>query len=369
MRYKLLGASGLRVSELALGTMTFGEVWGWGSSKDDSRAVFDTFLDAGGNFVDTSNFYTEGASETYLGAFMHGRREQVVLASKYTDTAPTKDPNAGGNQRKNLVQSLDGTLKRFRTDYVDLYSVHSWDFFTPVEEVMRALDDQVRAGKVLYLGISDTPAWIVAQANTLAHCMGWTLFVANQIEYNLVERTSDREQLPMSRALDLGVVSWSPLAAGLLTGKYNDGAASNGTPRRFDVSPQAPMNERTLGITAVVQQGAAALGATPVQVALAWIRHRGVIPLVGARRAEQLRENLGYLDLTLDDAHMQQLDAVSRVELGFPINFLSSDMERNAVYGGTCRTAGSPKHSSRRWRDDRRRHPARAKHCARPAIL
>ena len=189
MRYKLLGKTGLRVSELCLGTMTFGEEWGWGASKEESRRIFDAFADAGGNFVDTANLYTGGTSEKFVGDFLKGRRERFVLATKYTLNMAPDDPNGGGNHRKNLVQSLDASLKRLNTDYIDLYWVHAWDGMTPLEETMRALDDVVRAGKVLYVGISDAPAWVVSRANTLAELKDWSPFAALQIQYNLADRT------------------------------------------------------------------------------------------------------------------------------------------------------------------------------------
>src|ERR1700722_11730794 len=197
MKYRLLGKSGLRVSEASLGTMTFGEEWGWGSAKDESRKVYDAFRDAGGNFIDTANFYTNGTSESFLGEFMKDHRQSVVLATKYTNANPGTDPNAAGNHRKSMVQALEASLKRLKTDYIDLYWVHVWDQITPVEEVMRGLDDLVRQGKVLYVGISDAPAWWIAQANTLAHLRGWSPFVGLQIEYSLIERSVERELIPM----------------------------------------------------------------------------------------------------------------------------------------------------------------------------
>ncbi len=221
MKYRLLGNSGLRVSEAALGTMTFGDDWGWGTAKDEARKVYDAFREAGGNFIDTANLYTNGTSESFLGEFMEGHRQSVVLATKYTNAFPGTDPNAAGNQRKNMMQAVEASLKRLKTDYIDLYWVHIWDQITPVEEVMRGLDDLVRAGKVLYTGISDAPAWWIAQANTLAHLRGWSPFVGLQIEYSLIERTVERELIPMAKALNIGVTAWSPLAGGVLTGKYH----------------------------------------------------------------------------------------------------------------------------------------------------
>src|ERR1044072_2499178 len=221
MRYYLLGKSGLKVSEICLGTMTFGKEWGWGASKEDSRKMFDAYVNLGGNFIDTANIYTNGTSEKYVGEFVSSDRDRFVIATKYTSNTRAGDPNAGGNHRKNMVQSLEASLKRLNTDYIDLYWVHAWDHTTPVEEMMRALDDMVKSGKILYIGISDAPAWIVSQANTLANLKGWTEFSSIQIEYSLIERTSERELLPMANALDIGITAWSPLGSGVLTGKYN----------------------------------------------------------------------------------------------------------------------------------------------------
>ena len=208
MRYKLLGKSGLRVSELALGTMTFGEDWGFGASKEESKKIFDAFVEAGGNFIDTAVNYTNGTSEEYLGEFIQGKREQFVIATKYSLTTRPNDPNGGGNHPKNLVQSVEASLRKLKTDYIDVLWLHAWDFMTPVEEVMRGLDDLVRSGKVLYIGVSDTPAWIVSQANTLASLRGWTPFIGLQVEYSLMQRAPERDLLPMAKALDIGVTAW-----------------------------------------------------------------------------------------------------------------------------------------------------------------
>src|SRR5712664_455697 len=245
MRYRLLGNSGLRVSDLALGTMTFGDDWGWGAAKDEARKVYDAFREAGGNFIDTANVYTNGTSESFLGEFMQGRRQSVVLATKYTNSMPGTDPNAAGNQRKNMVQSVEASLKRLRTDYIDLYWVHIWDQITPVEEVMRGLDDLVRAGKVLYTGISDAPAWWIAQANTLAQLRGWSPFVGLQIEYSLVERAVERELIPTAKALKLGILAFSPLAGGFLTGKYHgEGKPVGGRMTNDGVKAVSPEREQ-----------------------------------------------------------------------------------------------------------------------------
>jgi aryl-alcohol dehydrogenase-like predicted oxidoreductase len=349
MRYKLLGHSGLRVSELCLGTMTFGEDLGWGAPKDESRRMYDAFREAGGNFIDTANIYTNGTSETFLGDFIRADREQVVLATKYTFA--TKPPNANrpvdvnnaGNQRKNMLQSVEASLKRLKTDYLDLYWLHGWDALTPVEEVMRAFDDLVRQGKVLYIGISDTPAWIVSQANTLAELSGWTPFIALQIQYNLIERTPERDLLPMARAFDLGVTVWSPLGSGVLTGKYNQSGSTSGRtstsaePTRRDVTPFVRVNDQTLAIAAAVQKVAQEIHRTPAQVALNWIRQRGanLIPILGARKLSQLQDNMACLEFRLSEAQLQRLNEVSKIDLGFPYELLAQDLTRQSLFAGT----------------------------------
>ncbi|MBT8363942.1 MAG: aldo/keto reductase [Deltaproteobacteria bacterium] len=339
MRYKLLGKSGLRVSELCLGTMTFGDDWGWGSSKDESRAVYDAFVESGGNFIDTADLYTNGTSESFLGEFMASDRERIVLATKYTNTAPGNDPNAAGNQRKNMMQSVEASLKRLKTDYIDLYWLHVWDFMTPIEEVMRAFDDLVSQGKVLYIGISDAPAWIVARANMLAELRGWTSFVGLQVEYSLIERTSERELLPMARELDLGVTAWSPLAGGLLTGKYASDAHSEGEEKRLEHPMMAPLvdiNARKRTIAEAVVEIAAAIGKTAAQVALNWLRQQPgvVIPIIGARRLSQLKDNLASLEFTLEEEHLRRLADVSQFELGFPHDFFTNELVQNFAFGG-----------------------------------
>src|SRR5712692_9883769 len=224
VKCRLLGKSGLRVSEAALGAMTFGDEWGWGSPKDEAQKIYETYREAGGNFLDTANFYTGGTSEKFVGEFIKDHRQSIVLATKYSNAAPGNDPNAAGNHRKSMVQAVDASLSRLQTDYIDLYWVHIWDQMTPVEEVMRGLDDLVRQGRVLYAGISDAPAWWISQANTLAELRGWSRFAGLQIEYSLIQRTVERELVPMAKALNLGVLAWSPLANGVLTGKYHGNA-------------------------------------------------------------------------------------------------------------------------------------------------
>ena len=337
MRYKLLGKSGLRVSELCLGTMTFGEDWGWGSDKSGSRAVYDAFREAGGNFVDTANLYTNGTSETFLGEFLHGHRDEVVLATKYTNTPPGTDPNAGGNQRKTMMAAVEASLKRLKTDYIDLYWMHTWDQMTPAEEVMRGFDDLVRQGKILYCGISDAPAWWVAKANTVAEFRGWSPFVGLQIEYSLLERTVERELVPMAHALGLTVTAWSPLAGGVLTGKYHGkGDGKDGRFKAPGTEQNMPDPAKVERILPVLKAVAEELGRSQPQVALAWLRQRSVpvIPIVGARKPEQLKDNLASIDIHLDAKQVARLDDASRVELGFPHDFYAKDTVKTFVYGG-----------------------------------
>jgi aryl-alcohol dehydrogenase-like predicted oxidoreductase len=337
MRYRLLGNSGLRVSEAALGTMTFGEEWGWGTVKDESRKVYDAFREAGGNFIDTANFYTNGTSESFLGEFMKGHRQSVVMATKYTNSAPGTDPNAAGNHRKNMMQAVEASLKRLQTDYIDLYWVHIWDQITPVEEVMRGLDDLVRQGKVLYVGISDAPAWWIAQANTLAHLRGWSPFIGLQIEYSLIERTVERELIPMAKALNLGLTAWSPLSGGVLSGKYHGhGSSEQGRMSSDMMKGFMPEQQRTDRVVAAVKAVSDETGRSMAQVALAWLRYRPVpvIPILGARKLSQLKDNLASFDLTLSAIHLKTLEEASRIELGFPYHFYAMEFVRAIMYGG-----------------------------------
>jgi aryl-alcohol dehydrogenase-like predicted oxidoreductase len=337
MRYKLLGKSGLRVSELCLGTMTFGEDWGWGSSKEESRKVYDAFLEAGGNFIDTANVYTAGTSEKLLGEFMAGHRDRVVLATKYTNAAPGNDPNAAGNHRKSMMRAVEASLRRLKTDYIDLYWLHIWDQISPIEEVMRAFDDLVRQGKILYAGVSDMPAWVIAKANTLAELRGWTPFIGLQIEYSLIERTPERELLPMAADLGLGVTAWSPLAGGMLTGKQLEPGGAKDT-RQDHPSMQQFMKSsaRKESVAREVVALARESGHSPAQVALAWLRQRPepVIPIIGARKLTQVKDNLACVGVNLAPAHIERLEAVSRIELGFPHHFFALDAVRSLSSGG-----------------------------------
>lgn len=337
MNYRLLGNSGLRVSELALGTMTFGEDWGWGSAKEEAKKIYDAYRDAGGNFIDTANVYTNGSSERLLGEFLQGHREEIVLATKFTNAAAGTDPNAAGNQRKNMMQSVEASLKRLGTDYIDLYWLHIWDQITPVEEVMRAFDDLVQQGKVLYVGVSDAPAWWIAQANTLASLRGWTPFVGLQIEYSLIERTVERELIPAAKALGLGVTAWSPLAGGILSGKYSGKDAPKDARYASEMMKGfLPERERQERVVAALREVSGQTGRSLAQVALAWLRHREVpvIPIVGARKLTQFNDNVESLTLNLTPEHLRTLDEASRVDLGFPYEFFKRDLVRTLTYGG-----------------------------------
>ena len=338
MHYKLLGKSGLRVAELCLGTMTFGEEWGFGADKAESKAIFDAYSAAGGNFVDTANRYTEGTSEKYVGEFIHSERDSIVLATKYSLMTKRGDPNAAGNHRKSMARSLEGSLTRLNTDYIDIYWVHIWDFLTPVEEVMRGLDDLVRSGKILYIGISDTPAWIVSQANTLAELRGWTSFIGLQTEYSLIERTPERDLLPMARTLDIGVTAWAPLGSGVLTGKYNRPPSHNPEPNRHsDDGPNSRrLSPRNLAIAEAVQVIAEEVGRPASQVALNWLRQRPgvVIPVIGSRKAGQIKDNLACLEFTLTERQLHHLHEVSKIELGFPHDFMLMEGIQEITYAG-----------------------------------
>ena len=339
MKYKLLGKSGLRVSELSLGTMTFGEDWGWGASKDVSKEIFDKYVDRGGNFVDTANKYTNGTSERYIGEFINQDRERFVVATKFSLNMSPGDPNAGGNHRKSIVQSLNASLDRLNIDYIDIYWLHTWDFMTPVEEVMQALDDQIKAGKILYIGISDAPAWIIARANAIAEYRGWTPFVAMQMQYSLIQRSIEREFLPMAKELDMTVTAWSPLGGGVLTGKYNRSSSEKDKPSSGRLKPDSlRLTERNLAIADEVNSIARESGSSPSTVAIKWIQEQWngrIIPILGARTTNQISQNLDCLDLNLSKNQLKTLNEVSKIELGFPYDFLASQSVIDILYGST----------------------------------
>ncbi len=336
MRYRILGKSGLRVSEISLGTMTFGEDWGWGASREDSRKQFDTFAAAGGNFIDTADIYTNGTSEQYVGDFVRSDREHFVVATKYANAHPGMAPhhaNSAGNHRKKMVESLNASLKRMNLDYIDLYWVHIWDGITPVEETMRALDDMIRAGKILYIGVSDWPAWTIARANAIAELRGWSEFIAMQIEYSLIERTPEQELIPLARATDIGVTTWSPLGAGALTGKYTRG--NRDKEGRIAQQEYSRLTERVIRIAKVVDEVADELGVSSAQVALAWQLQTGeFIPIIGATKVSQVKDNLKATELTIPSELMDKLNEASRFELGFPQKFITNDFVANLRHAG-----------------------------------
>ncbi|MBB5851197.1 aldo/keto reductase [Amycolatopsis umgeniensis] len=327
--YRLLGRSGLRVSPLALGAATFGTEWGWGAERDEARKLFDRYVEDGGNFIDTAGTYTDGSSERLLGEFTRDNRESLVLATKYTTLRRPGDPNSGGGQRKNLFASVESSLRRLNTDYLDLLYLHVWDFTTPVEEILRGMDDLVRQGKVLYVAISNAPAWEVSRMQAIADLRGWSPLVALQIEYNLIERTGERDLIPMAREMGLGVVPWSPLAGGVLTGKYSRDdmtPADDGTRKNFNLA-LGTLTERNLAIVDVVKEVAAELGRSPAQIGLAWtLRNPGVTaPIIGARTPAQLEDNLGALEVDFTASQLARLDDASAIDLGFPHEMLARD--------------------------------------------
>jgi aryl-alcohol dehydrogenase-like predicted oxidoreductase len=329
----MFGRSGLRVSEMCLGTMLFGDPRGFGTTPEESRRIFDAFAAAGGTFLDTADHYADGASERLLGEFLVGDRDRFVVSTKWS-VSRFGGLQGSGNGRRNMMRAVEDSLRRLGTDRIDLYSLHIWDYATPCEEIMRGLDDLVRAGKVVYVGISDAPAWEVSRANMLADLRGWSPFVGLQIEYSLAERTPERDLLPMAKALGLAVTAWSPLAGGALSGKYGAAKGRGELGRRS----AAQIPERILNIATVLNTVAERTDATAAQVALAWLRHgttaTPIVPIIGARTVEQLQANLGSLDIHLDDQTLRELDEVSAIELGFPHDFLRTDYVRTVLHGG-----------------------------------
>jgi aryl-alcohol dehydrogenase-like predicted oxidoreductase len=325
--YVTLGRSGLRVSPFCLGAMTFGEDWGWGSSVSESEAIILRFMERGGNFIDTANVYTKGHSEKIIGDFVgrdHARRDRIVIATKFFGNLFPGDPNGGGAGRKTIVSSCEQSLRRLQTDYIDLYWMHCWDRFTPVDETMRALDDLVTSGKVRYIGFSDTPAWKVSQAQTVAHLRGWAPLVALQIEYSLLERTVEGELIPMALEMGLGVTPWSPLKSGVLSGKYTrENAASVKADRGERVTQN--LGEKVYSIIDELVAIGKELGSSPASIALAWVQGRpGVAStIIGARRMDQLEQNLAALDVALSRDQVARLDKLSKPALGFPMQFLN----------------------------------------------
>jgi aryl-alcohol dehydrogenase-like predicted oxidoreductase len=337
--YRLLGRSGLRVSPLSLSTMNFGLTASWGC--EDAESIFNRYVESGGNFIDTANFYAGGESERVVGRLMEGRREQLCIATKYTLTMRPGDPNASGNQRKNMLQSVENSLRRLQTDYIDLLYLHVWDERTPVEEILRGFDDLVRSGKVLYVGLSDTPAWQASRMQAIAELRGWSPLVALQIPYSLAERTVERELIPMAREMGMGVLPWSPLAGGILSGKYsaNDlgtksAGVAGGTRKDINLAT-GRLSERTLAIAQQVQKCAQESGHSASQVALAWtlLNPAVVSTIIGVRTLQQFEDNISALSVELSPDQIAALDAASRVEMGFPHDMIDSPMS-SMMFGG-----------------------------------
>lgn len=335
--YVTLGRSGLRVSPLCLGTMTFGLEWGWGSTPEESTLILDAYIDAGGNFVDTANIYTRGHSEKIIGDHVGrhpAKRDRLVIATKFFGNLHSGDPNAGGGHRKSMTAACEHSLRRLQTDSIDLYWLHAWDRFTPIEETMRSLDDLVRAGKVRYVGFSDTPAWIAAKAQMLARRFGWSPLIALQIEYSLLERTVEGELVPMALDLGLGITPWSPLAGGALSGKYTRENAGKANVGRGEWVANR-LNEKGYAVVDRLTAIGKEVGATPAQVALAWLQAKpGVVSsIIGARTIDQLKDNLAALRADLNPSHIASLDDLSKPQLNFPHDFLIRTA--SVMQGGT----------------------------------
>jgi aryl-alcohol dehydrogenase-like predicted oxidoreductase len=312
--------------------MTFGEDWGWGASKEESRRIFDAFADAGGNFIDTANNYTEGTSERIVGECIGAERDRFVVATKYTlrlKSGDGRNANLGGNSRKSMLRSVEASLRRLNTDYVDLLYLHMWDFTTPVDEILQGLDALVRAGKVVYFAFSDTPAWVVSYAIARAEAHGWPRPVAVQAPHSLLDRGVERDLWPMARQHGLAMLPWGLLESGTLTGKYSQ--ASDG-PRR-----QSEADAKEIAAGEAVVAMAQEIGCAPSQVAINWVRQQpgNVIPILGCRSVKQLRDNLGCLDFKLSDEHIRRLSAFGNFQMGFPNSFLHSDHVRGLIFGET----------------------------------
>jgi len=322
--YVTLGRSGLRVSPFCLGAMTFGEDLGWGSSVEESQQIIDRYIELGGNFIDTANFYTKSHSEKILGDHVGrhpARRDRLVLATKFSGNLYPGDPNGGGSSRKSILAACDNSLRRLQTDYIDLYWLHNWDMHTPIDETMAALEDLVRAGKVRYIGVSDTPAWKVAQANVTAQFRGWSAFIGLQIEYSLLERSVEQELVPLALEFGIGITPWSPLKSGVLSGKYTRATAGSAKPGRgMFVEPH--LNEKTYALVDALETIARAHETTVARVALAWVQGRpGVTStIIGARRLDQLEDNVKALEVKLSADDLARLDALTRPTFGFPQN-------------------------------------------------
>jgi aryl-alcohol dehydrogenase-like predicted oxidoreductase len=343
MRYKLFGKhTGLRVSEIILGTGNFGTRWGHGSPPDEARRMFDRYAEAGGNFIDTADSYQFGEAEEILGGLLAGRRNDFVLATKFTQRA---DPKAGilatGNSRKAMVSSIEASLKRLNTDHIDLYWVHYADGVTPIEEILRGFDDLVRAGKILYAGFSDFPAWRVARAATIAELRGTVPIAGLQVEHSLVERSTEQDLLPMGQALGLGIVAWSPLGGGMLTGKYRSGEKGRAEGFGGKVFQAENSAQRTAILDTLIAIAEEA-GVSPGEIAIAWVAAKGALPIIGPRTVVQLENNLAAIDVALSDAQLARLDAASALPTVFPYTLLQDPANRDRIFGGRLKQFDHP---------------------------
>jgi aryl-alcohol dehydrogenase-like predicted oxidoreductase len=320
--YITLGRSGLRVSPFCLGAMTFGEDLGWGSSVEESQRIIDRFIELGGNFIDTANFYTKSHSEKIIGDHVgrhSARRDRLVIATKFSGNLYPGDPNGGGSGRKSVIAACENSLRRLQTDYIDLYWLHNWDVHTPIEETLAALEDLVRAGKVRYIGVSDTPAWKIAEANVTARFRGWSAFIGLQIEYSLLERSVEQELVPLALEFGLGITPWSPLKSGVLSGKYTRHNAGQIKADRGLIT-DTYLNEKTYAIVDELDLIAKAHQSTVARVALAWVRAQpGVTStIIGARRLAQLEDNVKALEVKLSAEELGRLDTLTKPKFGFP---------------------------------------------------
>ena len=331
MKYKLFGRTGLKVSELCLGTMGFGTENGWGADKQTSFEIMDAFANAGGNFIDTANVYKLGTSEKIIGEYIGNQdRDYWVIATKYSLKDNETNPNASGNNRKNMMRSVEESLKRLQTEFIDVLYLHIWDDLTPIDEILRGLDDLIRQGKVNYAAISDTPAWMVSKGNTMAEILGWSQFAGLQVEYSLLQRSPERDLIPMAKHYGMTLTPWAPLAGGALTGKYLKGD----TGRIKETSNRR--SENSIRITKEVMAIAEKYNVPASHVALKWTMQQplSVIPIVGATKINQLQENIKSTDLILSDVDINCLDEVSKIDLGFPGEFFKEEGVRLNNYGG-----------------------------------
>lgn len=332
MNYKLFGKSGLRISELCLGTMNFGDQQFLGIDKAASRTIFDAFVDAGGNYIDTANNYTDGVSEQYVGEFIRHDRDRFVVSTKYSGVTADNDANAFGNARKNMVRAVERSLKALNTDYIDIYWVHNWDFMTPAQEITRGLNDLVSSGKILYFGLSNAPSWLLAQCNTLAELNGQQGFCGMQLEYSLAQRSIEAEFFPLLEAFDLNLSAWSPLAGGILSGKYQQGSSDQSS--RFNTL-QMDVSQTHAKLLAKATDIAAEVGCSLPQLALAWIRHRNprITPVIGASKPSQLEDNIGSLQIKFSTEQFNALLAASQPTLQEPYGILNRAYHIPRMFG------------------------------------